>query len=342
MKKKFYKILLLITFLFLYHSNLFTGIISETLVSTPDGLVPVENLHIGDAVIGYCCKCKKLVQSPITNIKKKIIKKLILLKIKNETLLISKKHIFFDPVKCKWIRARNLTCKNCLMSYNFTDDNILLSKLQCCSIQKIKRKAIIYEISLEYPHTFFITKSQILVHNLACSLGLGLAFGSGMISVESIVVAASFLGIGLYSLFGKKHKPKTHITYNPNNKKNSTNKKPDDDDEKDKEEDKNKKEKKIKIPDQAARHIFRDKAGHLINDTIKNRTLLLDLVADTKNFIGKCSRGNNWYSKILPNGKQLWARVRENFIRNGGLNDTPKKFHPKSGLCRPFPPGFKM
>jgi len=95
----------------------------------------------------------------------------------------------------------------------------------------------------------------------------------------------------------------------------------------------------IKISEKDVGHIFRNKKGHFSQDTPENRKSLLDLASSTSNFLGKCSRyGNEWYGKILPNGKQLWAVVRNGVIRHGGLNDIPCKFHPEAGLSRPFLP----
>ena len=77
-------------------------------------------------------------------------------------------------------------------------------------------------------------------------------------------------------------------------------------------------------------------------DTPENRNLLLDLISNEKNFLGKGCNGIRWYSKILSNGKQLWAGVRNNLITRGGLNDIPRKFHPETGLCRPLPPRLQI
>jgi len=336
MKTKIKALLSAIIFLSLCHSSLFSGIISGTLVSTPNGFVPVQRLHAGNTVIGYCCKCKKLIKSPITKIKRKKGKQLVLIKIKNENLLVSKEQIFFDPSKIKWVRARNLTCKNYLMSYNFIDDNVVLSKVRCSSVQKVKRRSAIYEISLEYPHTLFISESQILTHNFACSLGLGLAFGSGMISLETIAVTASFCCLGLYTLFGRKSKFKTHVIYNPCNQNHSPNKEPDDEDDND-----NKEKQEFEITKDAAQHIFRNKKNHLSCDAPENRKILFDLVSDMKNFLVEDMHGNKWYGKTLSDGKQLWATVRGNLITNGGINEIPRAANSKTGLSNLFPPTWK-
>jgi len=54
MKTPLHKNLLsIIAFIFLYHLNLFSGIVSGTLVSTPNGLTPVESLQVSDTIVGY-------------------------------------------------------------------------------------------------------------------------------------------------------------------------------------------------------------------------------------------------------------------------------------------------
>jgi len=89
----------------------------------------------------------------------------------------------------------------------------------------------------------------------------------------------------------------------------------------------------IKNDKKTLHHIFRDKKGHL-KDTPQNRKLLIDLASDENNFKGPDIHGNRWYSKQLSGGRQAWARVRDNYIESGGINDTARTYNFQTGLCQ--------
>lgn len=81
-------------------------------------------------------------------------------------------------------------------------------------------------------------------------------------------------------------------------------------------------------------HIFRNAPGHLPDDTPQNRQLLIDTASDPDNYLGNDKYGNEWYSETRPDGTQVWVKVRNDVIRNGGVNQTPRTFNPVSGLSK--------
>ena len=88
-----------------------------------------------------------------------------------------------------------------------------------------------------------------------------------------------------------------------------------------------------KIPDNnsVTRHIFRDAEGH-IPDTPENRTLLENVANNAENFRGTDKYGNEWYTKILEDGREVWVESRNGNIFDGGINETPKPWNPNTGL----------
>jgi len=94
---------------------------------------------------------------------------------------------------------------------------------------------------------------------------------------------------------------------------------------------------KKKIDEKAKDHIFRDKEGHL-KDTPENRKLLEDASNDAKNHAGTDKYGSDWFAKQNPDGSQTWVQTRGDRIINGGVNTTPRPFHPDTGFSMPTPP----
>jgi len=63
--------------------------------------------------------------------------------------------------------------------------------------------------------------------------------------------------------------------------------------------------------------------------------LLLDIARDSRNFLGVNEHGNKYYAKILKDGKQIWCKVRNGSIRNGGINLEPRFFNSGTRLSKP-------
>ena len=87
-------------------------------------------------------------------------------------------------------------------------------------------------------------------------------------------------------------------------------------------------------------HIFKDRSGHII-DTPENRAKILDLVRNPENFLTPGNWDKLWFGKILPDGTQIWAEVRNNTIINCGINDIPREANSETGLSRPDKPSQK-
>lgn len=51
--------------------------------------------------------------------------------------------------------------------------------------------------------------------------------------------------------------------------------------------------------------------------------------------MGTDSYGTQWYSQTRADGSQVWVRVRNNTIQNGGINNPPKTWNPSTGYNKP-------
>jgi hypothetical protein len=85
----------------------------------------------------------------------------------------------------------------------------------------------------------------------------------------------------------------------------------------------------ITIDEDGVDHIVRDAEGHFREDTDVNRRLLIDTASKRTNFLGVDSVGNEWYAETLADGRQVWARVRDGKIVNGGINRIPRERLPR-------------
>lgn len=90
-----------------------------------------------------------------------------------------------------------------------------------------------------------------------------------------------------------------------------------------------------KLPpnDSQIKHMFRNAEGHLPN-TLENHKLIETVANDPANYKGKDKFGKEWYSRMEPDGSQIWAWSFNGVIRDAGKNSTPKEWDPETGYCR--------
>ncbi|XXF81493.1 hypothetical protein P2318_02400 [Myxococcaceae bacterium GXIMD 01537] len=91
------------------------------------------------------------------------------------------------------------------------------------------------------------------------------------------------------------------------------------------------------IPEERAKHIFREAPGHL-PDTPAHRKLLQELAADESARLGVDRFGSMWSARLNPDGTQLWVQVRHGQVINGGLNQVPRNYNSQMGLSAPVRP----
>jgi len=87
-------------------------------------------------------------------------------------------------------------------------------------------------------------------------------------------------------------------------------------------------------------HTFRNAPGHL-KDTPANRKLLERVANDPKCKLGPDEHGNTLHGYIQNDGTPVWVQLRDGKIINGGVNQVPKVYNPKTGLSSSQPPKQK-
>ena len=94
-----------------------------------------------------------------------------------------------------------------------------------------------------------------------------------------------------------------------------------------------------KIPEKVSQidHIFREDEGHLTFSE-KNVKIISKLINNEKNItLEKDKNGNTWYSKTNEDGSQIWGKVHNGTLSNGGINKTPRPLDKDPGYDKnPF------
>jgi RHS repeat-associated protein len=75
----------------------------------------------------------------------------------------------------------------------------------------------------------------------------------------------------------------------------------------------------VSFPTQSSQleHIFRDATGHLAEDTLANRNLIINTIS-WDNYIMTDKFGNQVFARTLDDGTEVWALVRNGIIQNAG------------------------
>lgn len=343
------------------------GFVAGTLVKTPHGYTPIEQLQVGDTIIGYDEDIGHTGRT-VLNVFRQHVQSYIRLYINNVFCEIGPHQKLYNHENNTWVQVKQLK-----------PGGRLSSNLNVIQVELIQEQIDLYAITVEH-HTFCITEKDILVHNIepiSSGCAITAIVTTGAIAnpvgatiagtIMTTVATTAFIYQLWQTLVVKKPKNKTFshrkvttssitpqerkspIYYADNQEGNGqslasqtpeSNGSGGDIPPEDPENNNEKKDnEEIKFPENKnmLKHIFRPSRGHFPLDSPENRKHLLNLVKDKRNFIGICDRGQEWYVKILENGKQLWAVVRNNIIRNGGINETPRTFNSTTGLSRLLP-----
>ncbi|MBP6217889.1 MAG: hypothetical protein KA436_04825 [Oligoflexales bacterium] len=152
-----------------------------TLVKVPGGHTAIEDLKTGDLVIS--CDLDQIGSCFERKIEKTFSSKsssLLALQVEEEELILDHDHQFYVPHQ-NWVEAQTLGPDTQLL----TADG---HTLQVQEIEELAEDDLVYSISVEGFHNFYVTEQDILVHNWPP------AFGGAIIQGPQIILAG---GAGL-------------------------------------------------------------------------------------------------------------------------------------------------
>ena len=180
---------------------LHAGFPENTLIKTDKSHVPIQLIFTKNTVVGLDIKNNSLVNTECVYTFTLAANHYYCISLPNETIICSENQKFYDPICKAWISASEITEQT-----HFLDcqDEII----PCMQIDKIEqdKPIIFYEISLNSPHIYFVSKSQILTHNVVpIVIGLSWTFGEG-IALTGVGVGLGTLGFGLWQKFGNNKK----------------------------------------------------------------------------------------------------------------------------------------
>ena len=152
---KFYVIVLI---LLLYCRNYGEGFVAGTLVKTPTGYKPIEQIYIGDTVSTY--DCASLVSATVMAIKEKNTCLLIRIILNNgQEIIADYDQLFYVIDHNEWIPADQLTTSGrCFLSGS-------TQHLCIDQIHYTQECAQVYDLILDRCHIFLVSTDQIRVHN---------------------------------------------------------------------------------------------------------------------------------------------------------------------------------
>lgn len=179
------------------------GFVAGTLVKMPDHFATIENLSVGDHVESF--NVREYVSHVITY-KKSSVEKAFCIVLADETIITSQDQKFYLAPARDWEKAKNLKPGDLLFCSKENSVKVI-------DIYELEQEVVLFDITVEQTHTFFVSKHSILVHNFVpIAIGFTWAFGGGAIEFVGTSIACGILGLlGLKFYKNKNESARTEI-----------------------------------------------------------------------------------------------------------------------------------
>lgn len=143
--------------------------LAKTEVHTADGLVTISRLSVGSMVLAYNEATDTVDLYPVTQVHEHLDPVIIILTIDDDLtddhpgLIIetTPEHPFY--VAGTWVNAEDLTVGTVLTS--FDGEQGILPRGTITSTVRVEQEQMMYDLTVDTAHTFFVGDGQYLVHN---------------------------------------------------------------------------------------------------------------------------------------------------------------------------------
>jgi len=179
------KYLILIVCALAHISAFAEGFLAGTLVKTPSGYTEIEQLKVGDKVICYDFKGQCVTRS-ITHVQQEEVSAYAQITVGNDNIYAALDHKFYIPHDNTWVEARKIKPGNILLKH-------CTEYISVSDVQSIEASAVVYDITVDEYHNFFISHEDICVHNvfpIVAGIGLTIFFDG------TVAITAGFAALG--------------------------------------------------------------------------------------------------------------------------------------------------
>lgn len=130
-----------------------------TLIATPDRLVKIESLKVGDIVSSWDTSLEKTVNNRVTALHRNKAVDWIEIFISNHSIKCTKNHHFWLPKIKKWIAAKHLSKGMTLLLENGNSTEVINVN------SHTTKEEPTYNLTVENTHCYFVGPKKILAHN---------------------------------------------------------------------------------------------------------------------------------------------------------------------------------
>ncbi|MBN2133603.1 MAG: Hint domain-containing protein [Sedimentisphaerales bacterium] len=136
--------------------------VAGTLIATPDGLKPIEDIKVGDLVLAADPETGENGAYRVAQTFKRDATALIDIEVGNKRITCTPEHPFWVPI-CGWVEAAKLQVGDSLCDVDGRE-------LHVDRIAQRETTASVFNIEVERVHTYYVTTLRVLVHN-QCKAG---------------------------------------------------------------------------------------------------------------------------------------------------------------------------